>query len=188
MGFLGVETCVLTHMTKGTNHLNKDLSSVKKPRQHCRTRPPPTFYISAQTDTFVDVMMDLYPGGVVAIVSFAKEMLTEDVVCVLAALPVARVMERPAEKMVLLEVQTIGQDKVRLKPIVSINVIGIPFFMTTLPRSSNLQPLRDLLPSEVRSQEVRDTSYTMWLYLPTVIIKIGRPGSPDLLGSYTPFQ
>lgn len=83
---------------------------------------------AALTDTSVDLILDLYPNYGVVILNRTEEAITEDVVCIHVALPVARVVERPTKRIEWLEVETINQDVVRLKPIVLINVIGMSFF------------------------------------------------------------
>lgn len=126
--YLVAESCVLTQMTKATNHLNKDLSFVIKPSQPCRTGPLPKSCNDTLTDTSIDVMQDLYPGDVVFICRLRGETLTKGVLCVLVASPVEREMGRPARKVVWLKVENIGQNGVRLKSIVLANNIGILFF------------------------------------------------------------
>lgn len=186
-GNLAAETCVLTHMTKATNHLDKYLSSFKKSSQPRRTGPLPTFYNDALADTSVDVILDLYPGDVVVILHLTEEAITEDVMCVLVKLPVAKVTRRPAERSEWLEVETIGQNGDRLKPILSTSLVSL-FSMTAMPRSSNIKPLHGLMPTKVRSQALSKMSYTVRLYMPTVFNRISLPGSRDLLGGYTFFQ
>lgn len=76
---MAVETCVLTHMSKATKHIDKDLSSVKKPSQPYRTVPPSTLRNLVVTDTSVNVMLHLFPGDVVVIPRPKEEAITEGV-------------------------------------------------------------------------------------------------------------
>lgn len=70
-----------------------------------------------------------------------KEAIEDGDVSVLVGSHVSRVIGRPAERIVWLDVETIGQNGARLKPFVSVNVIIMPFFIAALPRSSSLQHL-----------------------------------------------
>lgn len=90
--YLVAGTCVLTHMTRATNHLDKDLSSVEKPNQPRRTGLRPSLRNSALTVTSVDVTLDLYLGDVVVSLRPTEETIMESVVCVLFVMPVARVI------------------------------------------------------------------------------------------------
>lgn len=181
------KTCVLMHMTKATNHLDKDLRSVKKPSQPRRTGPPPTLQNAAITDTSVDVRLDLYPGDVFAILRLTEKAPTEGFVCVLVASPVAGVMERPSENIVWLELKIISEDGVRLKPIMSVNVISMAFFHERTAKVQQLTTSTRSLPSKVQLPAVRDMSYSVWLYMAMVFKRISPPGSCDLLEAYTSF-
>lgn len=126
--YLASQTCVLTHMTKAASHFDKDLSFVQKPSQLPRTRLPPNLRNVALTDTSVNDMPDMYPGDVVVTLRPTEEAITEGVMCVLVSSPVITVMGRTAERVVWLDVETIGHNGVRLKPIVSVDVAGILVF------------------------------------------------------------
>lgn len=132
-------------------------------------------------------MLDLYLADIVDILRPIIMAIKVDVVCALIAPPVARVMGRPAKKILWIEVETIGQDRVMQKPVVSFNIIGTLFFMTALQRSSNLH-LNVRSPTKIRSPTESDTSYTVWIYMPTVFNNISRPSRRDLFGAFTIFQ
>lgn len=127
-GYSAAETCVLTHTTEATNHFSKDLSFIKKPSPPRGTGSPRTFHNAPQFGTSVNVTLELYPSDVLVIHRLTKEEITENVVCTFFTSPVAAVMGRPAKSIVWLEIKPIGQDEVRVKSTMSVNVIGMPLF------------------------------------------------------------
>lgn len=98
-GHLVADTCVLNHVTKVVNHRDKDFSSVKKPSLPRHTGPPPTLRNATLTDTSVDNMQNLYPGGVALILCSTEETILESVVCKLLASPLAAVVVLPTERI-----------------------------------------------------------------------------------------
>lgn len=82
-GYLAAETGVLTHMTTEPDHRIKDQGSVGSPNRSRRTEPPPTLCNAAPTDTYVDVVLDLYPGDVLVILHPTEEAITKGIVNVI---------------------------------------------------------------------------------------------------------
>lgn len=82
VGNSAAETCVLTHMTKATNHLVPNLSYSKKPSQPRHRETPPILRNATQADRFVDVTLNLYPVAVFVILRPKEDAIAEIVFCV----------------------------------------------------------------------------------------------------------
>lgn len=182
--YFAAETYVLTQMTKKTNHLEKVQSFIRKSGQSRPIGPPPTLRNAALTDIFVDTMLDLDPGNVVVTLGPTEETITENVLCVLDVSPMAWVLRRTVEWIACVEVKNIREEGVRLRPFVLVNVIAMPAFHDSTAKGHYLQSLQCRQPTNARSPTESVTSYTVWLYMPTIFKRKNQSDNRDLLGAY----
>ena len=117
--YLDAERIVLNNFRRPTKNLDKHLTSANR-----TNRDMPC----------ASVQVDLYPGDSVHIIRPTADDISEGTVCVLLASPVSNVMVRPCEKILWLEVSTSSTAHTTIRPMMSTNVVGLPYFYNSEAR------------------------------------------------------